>query len=56
MTHRRRRTTPRPESSLVAGKVTTYTMGLGTDNQVYETNGNWASNPPSFSGWTMQTG
>ena len=43
-------------SSLVAGKATTYTMGLGTDNQVYETDGNWASNPPSFSGWTRQTG
>ena len=43
-------------SSLVAGKATTYTMGLGTDNQVYKTDGNWASNPPSFSGWTRQTG
>jgi hypothetical protein len=38
-------------SSLVAGKPTTYTFGLGTDNQVYETDGNWASYPPSFSGW-----
>ena len=43
-------------SSLVAGKATTYTMGLGTDNQIYETDGNWASYPPSFSGWTRQTG
>ena len=43
-------------SSLVAGKATTYTMALGTDNQIYETDGNWASNPPSFSGWTRQTG
>ncbi len=43
-------------SSLVAGKATTYTMALGSNNQVYETDGNWASNPPSFSGWTQQTG
>ncbi len=43
-------------SSLAAGKATTYTMALGTDNQIYETDGNWASNPPSFSGWTRQTG
>ena len=42
-------------SSLVAGKATTYTMALGTDNQVYETVGNWASNPPTFSSWTQQT-
>jgi hypothetical protein len=31
-------------------------MGLGTDNQVYEADGNWVSFPPSFSGWTRQTG
>jgi hypothetical protein len=42
-------------SSVVAGKATTYTMALGTDNQIWETVGNWASSPPSFGSWTQQT-
>jgi hypothetical protein len=43
-------------SGIGAGKTTTYTFGPGTDNQVYEKVGSWASYPPSFSGWTQQTG
>jgi hypothetical protein len=43
-------------SGLGAGKATTYTFGLGTDNQVYQKVGSWASYPPSFSGWTQETG
>jgi hypothetical protein len=43
-------------SGIGAGKTTTYTFGLGTDNQVYEKIGSWASYPPSFSGWTQETG
>ena len=42
-------------SGTVAGKPTTYTLGLGTDNQVYEKVGTWASYPPSFSGWVPIT-
>ena len=38
-------------SGTAAGKPTTYTFGLGTDNQVYENTGTWATYPPSFSGW-----
>jgi hypothetical protein len=38
-------------SSTVAGKPTTFTFGLGTDNQVYEKTGTWATYPPKFSGW-----
>jgi hypothetical protein len=37
-------------SGTMAGKPTTYTFGLGTDNQVYEKIGTWATYPPSFSG------
>ncbi len=40
-------------AGMVAGKPTTYTFGLGTDNQVYYNVGTWASYPPSFSGWTI---
>jgi len=43
-------------SGLGAAKTTTYTFGLGTDNQVYQKVGSWASYPPSFSGWTQETG
>jgi hypothetical protein len=43
-------------SGVVAGKATTYTFGLGTDSQVYETVGTWASYPPGFSGWSKQSG
>ena len=43
-------------SGTVAGKATTNTFGLGTDNQVYENIGTWASYPPSFSGWGKITG
>jgi len=39
-----------------AGKTTTYTFGLGTDNQIYQKVGSWASYPPSFGGWTRETG
>ena len=42
--------------STVAGKATTYTFGLGTNNQVYEKIGTWATYPPAFSGWIQQTG
>jgi hypothetical protein len=38
-------------SGTAAGKPTTYTFGLGTDNQVYEKIGTWATYPPAFSGW-----
>ena len=38
-------------SGTAAGKPTTYTFGLGTDNQVYGNTGTWATYPPSFSGW-----
>lgn len=38
-------------SGKVAGKETTCTFGLGTDNQVYGKIGTWATYPPSFSGW-----
>ena len=40
-------------SGVVAGRATTYTFGLGTDNQVYEKVGTWASYPPSFSSWRI---
>ena len=40
---------------MVAGKATTYTFGLGTNNQVYEKIGTWAAYPPAFSGWIQQT-
>lgn len=43
-------------STTVAGKTTTYTMALGTDNQVYENDGTWASGPPGFSGWSKVSG
>ena len=43
-------------SGTVAGKPTTYTFGLGTNNQVYEKVGTWATYPPSFSGWRQITG
>jgi len=43
-------------SGKVAGKATTYTFGLGTDNQVYEKTGTWAAYPPSFGGWVQVTG
>ena len=43
-------------SGTVAGKATTYTFGLGTDNQVYQETGTWATYPPSFSGWIQVTG
>ena len=42
-------------AGVVTGKPTTYTFGLGTDNQVYENAGTWASYPPSFSGWVQIT-
>jgi hypothetical protein len=35
----------------VAGKVTTYTVGLGTNSGVYIDTGTWTSYPPAFSGW-----
>jgi hypothetical protein len=35
----------------VAGKVTTYTVGLGTNSGVYIDSGTWTSYPPTFSGW-----
>jgi hypothetical protein len=35
---------------------TTYTFGLGTDNQVYRNIGTWTSYPPTFSGWAKVTG
>ena len=38
-------------SQMVAGKPTTYTFALGTDNAIYGKIGTWASYPPSFSGW-----
>jgi hypothetical protein len=43
-------------AGVVTGKPTTYTFALGTDNQVYEKAGTWASYPPSFSGWAKITG
>ncbi len=43
-------------SGVVAGKATTYTFGLGTDNQVYEKIGTWAPYPPHFSGWDRVSG
>jgi hypothetical protein len=43
-------------TSIGGGSVTTYTMALGADSQVYETKGNWAQDPPKFSGWTKVTG
>jgi hypothetical protein len=43
-------------SGTAAGKPTTYTFGLGTNNQVYEKIGTWATYPPSFSGWSGLTG
>ena len=43
-------------SGTVAGKPTTYTFGLGTNNQVYEKVGTWATYPPSFGGWRQITG
>jgi hypothetical protein len=42
-------------SGVVAGKATTYTFGLGTDNHVYEKTGTWATYPPSFSHWSKVT-
>ena len=42
-------------AGVVTGKPTTCTFGLGTDNQVYENAGTWASYPPSFSGWIQIT-
>ena len=42
-------------AGVVTGKPTTYTFGLGTDNQVYEQAGTWASHLPSFSGWVPIT-
>ena len=42
-------------SGTMAGKPTTYTFGLGTDNQVYEKTGTWATYPPSFSSWSKIT-
>ena len=43
-------------TGMVAGNPTTFTFGLGTDNQVYEEVGTWAPGEPSFSGWTKITG
>lgn len=43
-------------SDTMAGQPTTYTFGLGTDSQVYEKIGTWATYPPSFSGWSGITG
>jgi len=43
-------------SGIAAGTATTYTFGLGTDNQVYQETGTWATYPPSFSGWIQVTG
>lgn len=40
----------------VGAGSTTYTFGLGTDNQVYRNIGTWTSYPPTFSGWTKVTG
>jgi hypothetical protein len=42
-------------AGVVTGKPTTYTFGLGPDNQVYENAGTWASYPPTFSGWVQIT-
>ena len=39
-------------SATVSGKVTTYTLGLGTDGQVYGDIGTWTPYPPAFSGWS----
>ena len=38
-------------STSVSGHATTYTFGLGTDDQVYGDTGTWASYPPVFGGW-----
>jgi hypothetical protein len=38
-------------SSTVAGKPTTFTFALGTNNRVWEKTGTWAAYPPKFSGW-----
>jgi hypothetical protein len=43
-------------TGIVAGNPTTYTFGLGTDNQVYQQVGTWAPDLPSFSGWSGITG
>jgi hypothetical protein len=45
-------------TGLVNGAVTTWTIGLGTDSEVYGNVGTWtASNPPTatFSGWSEAT-
>jgi hypothetical protein len=38
----------------VGGSLTN-TVGLGTDSQVYLSAGNWATYPPTFSGWARET-
>jgi hypothetical protein len=40
----------------VALGSTTYTFGLGTDDQVYRSIGTWTTYPPKLSGWTKVTG
>jgi hypothetical protein len=42
-------------SGTVNGTVTTYTIGLGTNSEVYGDVGSWTSDPPTFSGWSEAT-
>jgi hypothetical protein len=37
--------------SAMTWNVGSVTVGLGTDGQVYDENGNWTTYPPAFSGW-----
>jgi hypothetical protein len=48
-------TTGLAAANTTVGGSTTYTLGLGTDSQVYLSTGHWTAYPPTFTGWVKVT-